>query len=423
MLKAELMLLGLVILLISTGALADEGVPEKPEDWDRQLDMLRSVPYLAFSETAIGEGDTGVVYYDPQKACAGYNFYCSKSSGEAFLMDMESRLVHRWRYSLKGAGEDRTVLLANGDIMVMVTFHELLRLNWHSQLLWKKELDVHHDLAQLPDGSFYVIVRDHKDYRGLKVKFAAIEHLTADGEEIDRWSTYDRLAEVMDVLDTRSFLDTVLDNLIVGRSPEKRVLHDVKAARGPGTFHYDYFHLNTVSLIPATPLEEKDRRFQEGNLLVCFRNVNQIAVLEKDSYRVLWAWGEGELEWPHHPTMLPNGHILIFDNGVKRKRSRVVELDPIAESIVWKYVAESPEDFYTHTGGSSQHLPNGNTLICESNEGRVFEVTREGEMAWVWLNPAAKERHNVGPRETVHRMFRLPTAQVEYLISRGWWWE
>jgi hypothetical protein len=198
MLKAELILLGLVILLISTGALADEGVPEKPEDWDRQLDMLRSVPYLAFSETAVGEGDTGVVYYDPQKACAGYNFYCSKSSGEAFLMDMESRLVHRWRYSLKGAGEDRTVLLANGDIMVMVTFHELLRLNWHSQLLWKKELDVHHDLAQLPDGSFYVIVRDHKDYRGLKVKFAAIEHLTADGEEIDRWSTYDRLAEVMD---------------------------------------------------------------------------------------------------------------------------------------------------------------------------------------------------------------------------------
>jgi hypothetical protein len=176
--------------------------------------------------------------------------------------------------------------------------------------------------------------------------------------------------------------------------------------------------MNTVSLIPATPLEERDRRFQEGNLLVCFRNVDQIAVLEKDSYRVLWAWGEGELEWPHHPTMLPNGHILIFDNGVKRKYSRVVELDPIAESIVWEYVAEPPEDFYSFAGGSAQRLPNGNTLICESDNGHIFEVTREGEVVWTWLNPATRQWRRDGHRESVYRMLRLPSSAVDRLLGR-----
>ena len=47
--------------------------------------------------------------------------------------------------------------------------------------------------------------------------------------------------------------------------------------------------------------------------LICVRNINQIATLDLDSGRILWAWGEGVLDWPHHPTMLPNGNTLICD--------------------------------------------------------------------------------------------------------------
>ncbi len=420
MLKAELMmLLGLVILLISTGALADEGTAPKPEDWDRQLEKLRSVPYLGFSEEAVDRGDSGVVFYNSEKACDGYNFYCSRSSGEAFLMDMEGRLAHRWTHAPKEeGGEYHATMLQNGDLVVIAKFQEVRRFNWDSNLIWRRELEPHHDVAQALDGSFYVLIRERKKHRGLKVEFDAIEHLTADGEKIDRWSAYDRLADVMSVLDTRSFLDTILDSVAGGWSPKGHQLDEVKAARAPGPHYYDYFHMNTVSVLPATVVGGRDSPFEKGNLLVCFRNVDQIAVLEKDSYRVLWAWGEGELEWPHHPTMLPNGHILIFDNGVKRKCSRVVELDPIAESIVWEYVAEPPEGFYSFAGGSAQRLPNGNTLICESDNGRIFEVTREGEVVWTWLNPTTRQWRRDGHRQSVYRMLRLPSAQVDKLLER-----
>src|SRR5262245_65643091 len=37
--------------------------------------------------------------------------------------------------------------------------------------------------------------------------------------------------------------------------------------------------------------------------------------------------------------------------------------------------------------GCAQRLPNGNTLITESSFGRFFEVTKEGEIVWEYVNP------------------------------------
>jgi hypothetical protein len=36
---------------------------------------------------------------------------------------------------------------------------------------------------------------------------------------------------------------------------------------------------------------------------------------------------------------------------------------------------------------AQERLANGNTLITESEGGRLFEVTPEGEIVWEYLNP------------------------------------
>jgi len=384
------------------------------------LEMLRSVPYLSFSDSGVDESKGHVEFYDREKAYLGYNLYCSKSVGEAYLLDMNGQVIHRWTETSTGDSStlQHAVMLENGDLMMIRQPMELLRLNWNSELIWKKKLRAHHEVAHAPDGSLYTIIAlDEINYRGHRVVFDAILHLTADGEEIGRWSPYEHLGELKGFLDTRSFLDTVFDSISSGWSPGDEHSAEVKKKeiQGQADKKYDYFHMNTITILSGAVLGERDSRFQRGNLLVCFRNVNQIAVLEKDTYRVLWAWGEGELEWPHHPTMLQNGHILVFDNGLfTRNYSRVLELDPVTESIVWEYKAEAPEDFYTSIGGSAQRLPNGNTLICETNKARAFEVTQEGEVVWEWLNPVIKRFR----RETVYRMMRLPLVQVNSLLER-----
>ena len=39
----------------------------------------------------------------------------------------------------------------------------------------------------------------------------------------------------------------------------------------------------------------------------------------------------------------------------------------------------------------AERLANGNTLICEGEAGRVFEVTRECEICWEWISPFVLE--------------------------------
>jgi hypothetical protein len=123
-----------------------------------------------------------------------------------------------------------------------------------------------------------------------------------------------------------------------------------------------------------------------------------VAVLDPDREAVVWRWGTGRLDHPHHPSLLPNGHLLIFDNGPRRGWSRLVQLDPTRRRIVWSCRGNPPESFFSVTGGAAQALPNGNVLVTESTKERVFEITRDGEIVWEFWNPdrtAAGQRRQI----------------------------
>jgi len=85
--------------------------------------------------------------------------------------------------------------------------------------------------------------------------------------------------------------------------------------------------------------------------------------------------------------MLPNGHIVIYGNGTRRGWSRIVEMDPLTNQVVWEYVGRPKESFFSGFISGAQRLPNDNTLICEGGKGRLFEVTSEKEIVWEFRSP------------------------------------
>ena len=92
----------------------------------------------------------------------------------------------------------------------------------------------------------------------------------------------------------------------------------------------------------------------------------------------------------HHPTYLDNGHVLIFDNGGHRRgvsHSRIVEVDPATNEIVWEYLGTPNISFYSYNISSAERQPNGNTVICEGAPGRMFEVTPGKDIVWEYINP------------------------------------
>lgn len=118
----------------------------------------------------------------------------------------------------------------------------------------------------------------------------------------------------------------------------------------------------------------------------------------------------GSAGYGHANPAAPEG----FDT-VRRGYSRVVEIDPVAMEPVWEYSVPNPESFrfFSHYVSSAQRLPNGNTLITEGADGRLFEVDPEGDIVWEYVSPYFSDR----PARTnrVYRAYRVPYEWVGQL--------
>jgi hypothetical protein len=104
-------------------------------------------------------------------------------------------------------------------------------------------------------------------------------------------------------------------------------------------------------------------------------------VLDPDSGKVVWA-ARGPWHAQHDPSFLDNGHLLLFDNLGAPRGSRVLEFDPRTQAFPWVYPGANGTPFFSKIRGMSQRLPNGNTLIVNSDGGEVFEVTAGQEVVW-----------------------------------------
>jgi hypothetical protein len=114
--------------------------------------------------------------------------------------------------------------------------------------------------------------------------------------------------------------------------------------------------------------------------------LDAIAVVDLEAERVVWAL-TGDFADQHDPSVLPSGRILLFDNLGLGAASRVLELDPSSGRELWSYRGTAAEPFYTRWCGAAQRLPNGNTLLSETDAGRAIEVTPEGRIVWEFWNP------------------------------------
>ena len=214
----------------------------------------------------------------------------------------------------------------------------------------------------------------------------------------------------------------------------------------------DWMHINSMSCLgPNKWYDAGDERFHPENLIVDGREANIIFIIEKKTGKVVWKLGPdydnspearaiGWIIGQHHAHMIPKtlpggGNILVFDNGgwggydnpnpgsptgVKaalRDYSRVLEIDPVSMKIVWQYTPREagflePMDssrFYSPFISGMQRLPNGNTLITEGSNGRVFEVTPDHKIVWEFISPYWGKHV---PMNMTYRAYRVPYEWV-----------
>lgn len=335
---------------------------------------------------------SGITIYKSEKCYHGYTLYSSRQTEVANLIDMEGNLVHRWSYS-QGYTWHYAEFLLNGNLGVIIKEEEskvegmFIELDWESNLVRQINVPAHHDFARLDNDNTIVLCREYVVNEAIypgDVKSDYYIELTPDGQITWEWHA-DRYA-----LKLKNFV-----NLQFPR-PDR-----------------DWAHTNTVEVLPNNPLEHEDPRFRKGNVLFSMRNVDTIGVIDKETGEVVWAWGPSVLDKQHMPTMLDNGNLLIYDNGTSRRYTRILELNPITEEIVWEYRANPPESFFSPTRGSNQRLPNGNVFIADSDNGRLFEITSVGEIVFQFMNPDFTQ---AGKRMPLYRSIRYSPEFIERFL-------
>ena len=155
-----------------------------------------------------------------------------------------------------------------------------------------------------------------------------------------------------------------------------------------------WLHTNSVQIGPR------------GNYILSLRNINQVVSISASGRSVEWKLGGPDsdygFEYPsnqfyaqHSATELPNGNILVFDNGRDRpddeggEYSRALELtlntyEGVAKKV-WEYRPQP--DLYASSRSSAYRLENGNTLInFESNTQDpprvIVEAAPDGTEIW-----------------------------------------
>jgi hypothetical protein len=338
----------------------------------------------------------GVILYDRKRAFDGYTLVAPGDADDVYLIDMEGNIVHTWKVH----GVHGQYLLENGNLIYDTTrtSHRFPRgireVDWHGEEVWRYPCLSHHDFHRLAGGNTLILAHETiynpAVYDGIEPKNSIIFEVTPNKEIIWLWHS-DRHIEELQRLAGIGF-----------PRPEQ-----------------DWTHTNTVQELPDTPLGRRDRRFRAGNVLFSHRNLDTIGVIDKQTQEIVWAWGPGELDYQHHSQMLPGGNILVFDNGPHRGYSRVLEIEPISGEVVWQYIADPPEEFFAPYLSGQQRLPNGNTFICSggSEDGRLFEVTSDGEVVWDFRNPFAEQAKG---KVKIYRAYRYEKTFVEGLIgARG----
>ncbi|MDJ0868695.1 MAG: arylsulfotransferase family protein [Myxococcota bacterium] len=400
--RAALFLAPLAAWLLACHSGEEEAAPLAPAIDAQQEEMLARLGYIDFAEEEAG-GEHGVVVFDRERTHPGYNLYAIRSLCRAELIDMAGRLVNAWEHAPCGFWSNPE-LLPNGDLLITgsdpadasresrIAAMYLMRLGWDGEVIWKRRVAAHHDVERTPRGQLLTLTSRFRRipavHRGAWIEDNSLALLTPDGELVEDASFFDLLRA----------------------APDRFRLQRLAVLERDGALEMDLFHANSVEWMDHPGLAGEHPLYAPSNLLTCVRNQDSIVVIDWDRKRLVWAWGRGVLSRPHHPTVIENGNILVFDNGPFRRWSRVVEVDPRRDEIVWEYRAPRPEDFFSGGRGSNQRLPNGNTLIADSDSGRAFEVTREGEIVWEFLTPHIDDE---GHRATIIRMRRYEPAFVE----------
>lgn len=376
-------------------------------------------------QNALKRRGVGLTGLDQDRSFGGYTLFCPLTSNVAHLINIHGNEVHSWK--LPGRAGRHARILPNGNLAVNTLREPTAQTTkdggpWPFPFFNKYGGGVMSELD--PQGN---VVRQFTDplahhdqyhYGDGRILYTSLEPLSLQdsqkvqggvpGTEIDGITYADTINEV-DADGNLTWQWKVSDRLPRDQYPLQP--------------HYTREHYPLINSV--LPLRDGK------HILASLRSVSAVIIISRATGSIVWSLDSTVLAQQHNATELENGNILIFDNGAFRTGesityTRAIEVDRQTSKIVWEYRDQAQmHNFFTPFMGSAQRLDNGNTLLCESAFGRLFEVTKDNYVCWEYINPhfapypdAVTAKLFPGESNALFRAYRYSLEEIPWLKEK-----
>ena len=322
-------------------------------------------------------------------ACPGPTLVTGVGPGNdlfARIIDTDGTLLHEWiidwfrlwpdadhlpddiiPQSKPGTLIHGAVVLDDGDLVFSFTYLGLVRLRPDGEIVWRLPYRTHHSLELDGEGTLWacgqrrrVEVDPNYPHRQPPFDENTIVRISTDGEILEEWS----VPRILHDGGRPGILDMLL------KADDKEQILD------------DRLHMNDVQ---PFPVDMENGFFGPGDLFLSFCEINTIVAFNRHTGEIKFV-DIGSLVHQHDIDFIDGNTISVFDNRREGTGSRVAIIRPDERTTETAYESNESTTFCTNSLGNHQWLPNGNLLLSESWNGRVFEVNKEGDVVWQYVN-------------------------------------
>ncbi len=368
-------------------------------DWREHWKTYFGVAPTKFFRKSFSVGE-GVTVYEKELVAPGYTFltgFFDDSPGMA-LIENGGKILNVWPAAFSSTWSDYSHIkeekdiplndwsvhvhgaqpLPDGSVIYNFANIGLVRQGRCGQIMWRLPYPTHHSVYMNEGGEFWV--SGHRTHEQADSATAFIKTPYVD-------QTLLKVSPDGKILKEVSLLKTFIDAGMLGVFFPTGVPKRKKGKLEIG----DLLHLNDIEELSAD-MAAQYPTLSAGDVVVSMRNINLIAVLDGESFKVKWH-KTGPWLRQHDPDFVGAGKIAVYDNGDDStfsgdvlRGSTIMAVDPATDDVEIVYQGTEKAPFYSKYMGKMQFLSNGNLLITESVRGRVFELTKNRKIVWEFIS-------------------------------------
>ena len=383
------------------------------------------------------QNTVGLILHE-EETFEGFTLFSPSANSTVYLIDNCGKLINTWECSNKPG--NAVYLQPDGSLfragqLINQQIHEggagglIEKYNWDNDLMWSFTYNspsyrAHHDFQVLPNGNVLLLAWEVKEKNEVIANgrdttilsdeklwpehIVEIEPIGVDsGKIVWEWHAWDHLIQDFDS-SKNNYGDVSLH-------PEKIDLNYIR----PGRDGRDWQHANSIHYNSSLDQILLSVLYFDEVWIIDHNTTIQEAQTEKGD--LLFRWGnpqtyrqgddlDKKLFGQHNAHWIEEGFpdegkIMIFNNGAGRTDSlfsNVVKIDPIIENGFYKknstgkFLPEDydwvlnnniPTNFYSRFISGAQQLSNGNILINDGAHGTFFEINKDEEKVWEYVNP------------------------------------